>query len=110
MWLRDKLPSTLNRTDGELPMARVITYGYESRVSQSDNFATLEDLASPLWTGLRSISSKSPRKPILLVAHSLGGLVLKEVSRLMLKNVSHSSLTGDHFQGVDNDGQVDRYG
>jgi protein SERAC1 len=85
MWLRDSLP-------GDMPKCRILTYGYESKLVNSRSFQSLEDIASQfkaslnLIRSLNSSGSSSDRDgtklgeiPLILIAHSLGGLVAKEV-------------------------------
>jgi len=79
MWLRDLLPHDLTLEDGNRPAARVMIYGYDSSVSRSDSMQNLEDLASSFNTNLLALASASI-KPILVIAHSLGGLIVKQVS------------------------------
>ena len=72
MWLRDALPH-------DLPGARVLTYGYNTRLAESNNFQNLEDVASTFRASLRIVLSRSPpHRPLIFIAHSLGGLVLKQ--------------------------------
>lgn len=59
-------------------MARVITYGYDSSVSQSNNMQNLEDLAASFHSSLLALEGPNI-KPILLIAHNLGGLIVKQV-------------------------------
>jgi hypothetical protein len=80
MWLRDALPRDLTANDGEQPIARVLLYGYESRILQSDNTQDLEDIASAFYASLISLVNTSKTKPLIILAHSLGGLVVKQVS------------------------------
>lgn len=80
MWLRDSLPYDLTRQDTGRPMARVTTYGYESAVAGSKNIQNLEDLATSFHHSLSALVSGPIVKPIVLVAHSLGGLIVKQVS------------------------------
>lgn len=80
MWLRDALPHDLTWEDSGHPMARVMTYGYESAVAQSKSIQNLEDLATSFHNSLLELPQSRTNKPIILVAHSLGGLILKQVS------------------------------
>ena len=55
MWLRDALPH-------DIPRARVLTYGYDTRLSDTNSFQNLEDVAlrfalllGPLWATDRLI-------------------------------------------------------
>jgi hypothetical protein len=93
MWLCDKLPK-------DLPTTRIIIYGYDSELVGSDSFQDLEALGTGLRTLISSIRPRSPttavsntmhcylfeankelekRKPLFFIAHSLGGLVVKQV-------------------------------
>ena len=78
MWLRDALPKHL-ADDNDASMARIMTYGYKSHVPDSDSFQNLDDLALSLKTHLLRLAHAKTMKPIFFVAHSLGGLVLKQV-------------------------------
>ncbi len=72
IWLRDALPY-------ELPGARVLTYGYDTRLSGSHSFQNLEDVASKFRVSLRiALGNRPPDRPLVFIAHSLGGLVLKQ--------------------------------
>ena len=71
-WLRDALPY-------DLPGARVLTYGYDTRLSGSHSFQNLEDIASMFRVSLRvALGNRPPDRPLVFIAHSLGGLVLKQ--------------------------------
>lgn len=80
MWLRDSLPYDITLEDAGRPMARVITYGYESAVARSKNMQNLEDLATSFHSSLLALASVPTVRPIILVAHSLGGLIVKQAS------------------------------
>lgn len=77
MWLRDSLPYDL--THDKRPMARVLVYGYESPVPHSKSFQNLEDLAIAFHPTLRKLVDASTARPIIFIAHSLGGLIVKQV-------------------------------
>jgi len=76
MWVRDVLPKSL-------PGVRAIIYGYDSGLVGSKSFQTVSDIAQTLIFQLKSggwnlpSSHTSASKPIIFLAHSLGGLVLK---------------------------------
>jgi hypothetical protein len=87
MWLRDTLPFHLTNTITETPMARVMTYGYNSKVVDSHATQNLEDIATAFLTTLRPLAGDTGRR-IILIAHSLGGLVVKQVCISRLTNPS----------------------
>ncbi|KAG8797716.1 hypothetical protein FRC16_008589, partial [Serendipita sp. 398] len=74
MWLRDLLPD-------DVPNARILTYGYDaytrsfSQTSTKTIFhhaeAFVEDLS-------RLRRAADPKRPIIFLAHSLGGIILKQ--------------------------------
>lgn len=80
MWLRDTLPRDIIDEGSKKPMARIMTYGYESGVVESSSFQDIEDLGTMLHQSLRSLAA-SRMRPIILIAHSLGGIILKQVGR-----------------------------
>lgn len=81
MWLRDALPYDITEEDDKTPCARVMVYGYESRLPESQSTQNIEDLAISLNSSLLqlAIPSATP-KPIVFIAHSLGGLIVKQAS------------------------------
>lgn len=81
MWIRDALPYDLTSED-ENPIARIMVYGYESKIAQSDNIQNLEDLGTALHSSLLPLTHGRTLKPIIFVAHSLGGLIIKQVCLL----------------------------
>ncbi|PHH75427.1 hypothetical protein CDD80_2380 [Ophiocordyceps camponoti-rufipedis] len=76
MWLRDALPHDLKSESTDKKMARVMTYGYESAVEKSQSVDNLEDLATGLHSSLLTLASSAQMKPIIFIAHSLGGLIM----------------------------------
>ena len=83
MWLRDSLPYAISDENGR-NTARVMIYGYESSLPNSDSFQNLEDLGSALHFTLRTLALDGTFKPVVFIAHSLGGLVVKQVRALIL--------------------------
>lgn len=77
-WPLDLLPDTL-------PDGRVLTYGYDTHVRHvaagpvSD--MTLHAHAGDFLAALESERRQGPSRPLLFVAHSLGGLLVKEALR-----------------------------
>ncbi|KAH7009843.1 hypothetical protein EDB80DRAFT_610413 [Ilyonectria destructans] len=110
MWLRDSLPYDLILQDTDIPMTRTMIYGYESKVSQSKNMQNLEDLATAFHTSLLALASNSTMRPIVFVAHSLGGLIIKQTLISLSKSTVEDDINllqavrGIAFFGVPNDG------
>ncbi|KAM3550107.1 hypothetical protein ARSEF4850_008509 [Beauveria asiatica] len=71
MWLSDSLPPTM-------PAARVMLYGYASALQQSTRFIQLDGLASGLHIAITELLRSEKAKPLILIGHSLGGLLVKE--------------------------------
>ena len=91
MWLRDALPEYL-------PNARVMIYGYDSRLVGSHSFQNLADVGSRFRASLKVALGPVPReRPLIFMAHSLGGLVLKEA---MVQMVSGSDADSRNFKAT----------
>ncbi len=72
MWLRDALP-------GDVPGARIFLYGYDTLLHDSESFQSPIHLALSFIGHLKSSVWTTPTpKPVVFMAHSLGGIVLKE--------------------------------
>ena len=72
MWIRDALPVFV-------PGIRAVTYGYDSKLRRSNSFQSISDIARTLILQLKAEGWSLPSsKPIIFLAHSLGGLVLKD--------------------------------
>lgn len=74
-WLEDFLPDAL-------PKARVMTFGYDSGLAFSKSRSGVANFARDLLNRLR-VARNSPEardRPLIFVAHSLGGIVVKKVS------------------------------
>jgi hypothetical protein len=71
MWLRDSLAL-------DLPAVRTVLYGYDTTLSGSESFQTVQDIAISFVAALAAARPAGPStRPILFLAHSLGGIVLK---------------------------------
>lgn len=90
MWIRDTLPN-------DVPGMRIFLYGYETTLTKSNSFQSVLDIALG-FIGLLKITvrpSEPGQKPSLLfLAHSLGGIVLKQaiVSLASMGRDEHSVL------------------
>ncbi|KAJ5820318.1 hypothetical protein N7474_005909 [Penicillium riverlandense] len=86
MWILDELSK-------HLPYARIMTYGSKTKLDRNESTQSLEELGALLRSELRNVtrrrspstlSSASPRLgasfavPSFFIAHSLGGLTVKE--------------------------------
>lgn len=74
-WPADLLPT-------DCPGVRILVWGYDSKVTKGYNAANKSNLfshARDLLYGLER--DRPPGRPIIFVAHSLGGLLVKEVLR-----------------------------
>lgn len=77
MWLRDQLP-------GDLESVRSIIYGYDTTLVTSQSFQTIDDLVIKFITMLKiTYRPRVSARPLVFLAHSLGGIVLKRALVLM---------------------------
>lgn len=87
MWLRDRLPQ-------DVPQLRSLIYGYNTQLFKSHSFQSLDDIASSFVTSLRETRrSLSPAKPLIFLAHSLGGIVLKRALVLLAHEANDEDKT-----------------
>ncbi|CCA75354.1 related to tetratricopeptide repeat domain protein-Neosartorya fischeri [Serendipita indica DSM 11827] len=72
LWLRDLLPTDLSN-------ARVLTYGYDAdaRSPECVSTQTMRRHADGFAKALSRKRKVTPRRPIIFVAHDLGGIILK---------------------------------
>lgn len=81
-WPRDFLAY-----EEECKQARILTYGYDSKITrgyENANLNTFFSHAKDFLYGLRR--EKPPRRAVIFVAHSLGGLLVKEVGAQVLES------------------------
>jgi len=94
MWIRDAIPTSL-------PGVRTAIYGYNSKLSGSRSFQSISDIARGLILYLKSGGWNRPSsKPIVFLAHSLGGLVLKEAIVQMADRDESISSILDNIRGA----------
>lgn len=102
MWLRDSLPQ-------DFPGCRIIIYGYDTKLQDSRSFQNLLDIGKKFQTAVRQVRQDA-RKPLILLGHSLGGIVMKEAISLMRSspidadNLTFAAIRGVIFFGVPNQG------
>lgn len=72
LWLRDFLPD-------KLPRARILLFGYNSNVGFESSAAGVREQALNLLNRLWLLRQGNHVRPLLFIAHSLGGIVVKEV-------------------------------
>ncbi|KAK3298742.1 peptidase S8/S53 domain-containing protein [Chaetomium fimeti] len=91
MWLKEFLPSSF-------PNARVMSFGWDSRITGNSSTATLKEWADQLAVqlSLRRQSAESRGIPIIIIAHNVGGLMAKR----MLLNASLTPRRIDIFNSV----------
>ncbi|OCK80555.1 hypothetical protein K432DRAFT_297425 [Lepidopterella palustris CBS 459.81] len=105
MWLRDSLPQDLKRT-------RILLYGYDSTLANSASVQTIADLANDLQKAIgfiRNYDEADPERPLVLLGHSLGGIIAKQALITMKDGFKsdQANLKATHailFFGVPNHG------
>ena len=66
------------------PQTRVMTFGYESKISRGYKAVNQGDIFSHARNLLYAVEAKrrqAPQRPLLFIAHSLGGILVKEALR-----------------------------
>lgn len=91
VWLRDFAPA-------DLPRARLITYGYDTRVARSKSNQGVSDLAHTLLGSLDIFrrQTRTTHRPICFLCHSLGGVIVKQA--LVKADRAKDESGGDLFQ------------
>jgi hypothetical protein len=88
MWLIDSLPDAFLG-------ARIMTYGLDTRLPNNDSHQSLSDLGRYLLSDLRDCRASlksSQNVRMVFIAHSLGGLVVKEVMIALLPSLSSPNI------------------
>ncbi|CEJ87104.1 hypothetical protein VHEMI04303 [[Torrubiella] hemipterigena] len=78
MWLRDFLPEAV-------PTSRIFIYGYDTKLPGSLSDASILELSRRLLESVKSTRASAKNRPIIFIGHSLGNLVIKQVSRSGLR-------------------------
>ncbi|KAF8518532.1 hypothetical protein BU17DRAFT_48526 [Hysterangium stoloniferum] len=85
LWLRDLLPKAI-------PRARILTYGYDGNTHGRPqlSYQTIYDLSETFIAKLVMFrkATRTLKRPIIFIAHSLGGIILKSVC---MHPVEHNS-------------------
>ncbi|UKZ84350.1 uncharacterized protein TrAFT101_000261 [Trichoderma asperellum] len=72
MWLRDFLRQSV-------PNTRIFTYGYDTKICDSQSEVSILELGKTLLESIKITRGKDTKdRPLIFIAHSLGGLVVKE--------------------------------
>ncbi|KAK6954785.1 hypothetical protein Daesc_004754 [Daldinia eschscholtzii] len=106
LWLEDFLPEAM-------PYAQIMTFGYDSSLLFSNSKGRIEDFARDLLNRLWVMrqGQRTANRPIVFIAHSLGGIVVKKALILAHENEHHfgdilSSTTGIVFMGTPHQGSM----
>ena len=92
-WPQELIPITL-------PSARVLTYGYDTqirhRLGPSGSTNSVYGIARDFLVALETVRRVEPSRPVLFIAHSLGGIIVKE----MLRRASDKYQSPAHLRHV----------
>ncbi|KAK1487859.1 ankyrin repeat protein [Colletotrichum cuscutae] len=96
-WLSD--PSCLPK---DMPTARVLTFGYNSKTYFSRSGSDIPGFASDLLWALKTqrTSEEEQQRPIVFICHSLGGLIFKQAVIMAHEQDRHYSCILDRIHGV----------
>ncbi|KAJ1326043.1 ankyrin repeat domain-containing protein 50 [Microdochium nivale] len=94
MWIRDALP-------GLMPGVRFFLYGYPAAGMTQRSTQTITDLARTLMLALEASGWSTPTsKPLLFMAYSLGGVVLKKMSVLLADGNERAKFILNNIRGA----------
>ena len=77
-WLQENLPRLLKQHEEKNIHARVMTFGYDADIWMSKSAAEIEEPVRTLLWSLRVERQTAPDRPLFFIAHSLGGIVVKQ--------------------------------
>ncbi|KAJ7353680.1 hypothetical protein DFH08DRAFT_692107 [Mycena albidolilacea] len=103
MWLRDYLPE-------QVPEARVMTYGYNANMYSDISTGRLRMFTKTFLQELRYMRESDPSRPLILVGHSMGGLLVKQALLVAHARADRhfdsilNSVTGVAFLGTPHQG------
>lgn len=111
IWLRDRVPQLLAEKKIQ---ARVLSYGYNADVIFTNTINTIDIVAGDLLSQVYSVRTTDEQKkaPIIFVAHSLGGLVVKAVSCVQCyldTSVSCTKYLPGNQQGLDREHALSKH-
>ncbi|KAM0456633.1 hypothetical protein ACHAO4_003663 [Trichoderma viride] len=92
IWLRDRVPQLLAEKKIQ---ARVLSYGYNADVIFTNTINTIDIVAGDLLSQVYSVRTTDEQKkaPIIFVAHSLGGLVVKAaINKAWTENMHYQNI------------------
>jgi pimeloyl-ACP methyl ester carboxylesterase len=95
MWLRDWMPR-------ELKGARSIIYGYDSKLAGSESFQDVDEIVHQFVQLLEiNMPPSFPPRPIVLLGHSMGGIVIKHaLTKMNDKGNEEQKKILDRIKGV----------
>ncbi|KAL1626746.1 hypothetical protein SLS56_006739 [Neofusicoccum ribis] len=80
LWLRDSIPIKMAAASTN---ARIFSYGYNANTAFSRAVTDITDEAAMLLDRIKSErkSTNERKRPLIFIAHSLGGILVKKVQR-----------------------------
>ena len=96
-WPRDLVPTTV-------PDARILTYGYDTHIrhwlGSAVSKSTTYEIAGDFLVSLEAERRLESSRPLLFIAHSLGGIVVKEALRRSRGFETHQNRLGSIYEST----------